>query len=198
MSTRLVLVGLAAAVLAAGCASRPLSSEDRIEALMQRNRELEDRLLAARERAAGAPPEPAPAPERPEDPFRVIGVRFGRFTGGLAEDGGRGRDRLKVVLEPFDAEGDTVKRVGGLELRLGRVRKGLGPEPIHTWTFTRDEMRETWLSGLGQYAYVLKLSWPGGRPPETDRLHLEATFTTLDGRRLEATRPLHLAPAEAQ
>ena len=188
------------AVLGTGCAGPLLSRDERLEALTAENRRLQDALLTAEARladleAAGAAPRPRPA-EPPEDPFRAVAVRFGRFT-TILEGASPGSGRLKVVLEPLDAEGEVVKRAGALRLEAS-VEPGAGaaPVPYHTWTFSRDDLAQAWIGSLGVRGYVLRLRWPKGRPPRGEALRLQARFTTLRGEVLEAETRLPLGPAE--
>jgi hypothetical protein len=181
-------------ILAAGCAGQPLSRGEKVEMLMARSARLEEELLATRQRLAEVEGTGRPAAEpaqTTEDPFRPVAVRFGRFTGGLAADGRPGDQRLKVVLEPLDAEGDVVKRAGSLDLEAVEPAPG-GPRALAEWKWTRQEFAKTWLSGLGLYAYVLKLDWPGGKPPASDRVLLRARFTTLSGEVLSAEQEITL------
>jgi hypothetical protein len=184
----------AAIILAAGCAGQPLSRGEKVEMLMARSARLEDELLATRQRLAELEGTGRPAPEAAkavEDPFRTVALRFGKFTGGLAADGRPGDQRLKVVLEPLDAEGDVVKRAGSLDLEAVEPAPG-GPRTLAEWKWTREELAKTWLSGLGLYAYVLKLDWPGGKPPASNRVLLRARFTTLSGEVLSAEQEITL------
>ena len=183
--------------LAAGCQG-PLSSGERVEMLMNRNARLERELQETQERLAqrsGPQAAVAETPKAaPEDPFRAVAIRFGKYTGGLAADGHAGRERLKVILEPLDGEGDVVKRAGRLDLEALDLG-GAEPKRFAQWSWPAEEFTKTWLSGLGLYGYVLKLDWPGGRPPTGERVLLRARFTTLEGEVLEAETEAPLGPA---
>jgi len=180
-----VMLVLASGTLAleAGCGAAPLTRDERAEALLKENRRLEDLLVASEQRvtalqAAGV--KPMPQPTKVEDPFRAVAVRFGKTTDVIGLGGKTDDERLKVVVEPQDAEGDTVKRAGALELDAFEVVPG-GTKLYGLWKFTPEEMAKAWLSGLGTYAYVLKFPWPDGKPPQGNKLSLKARFTTLDG-----------------
>jgi len=200
LAVALVLPAAALVLPVAGCGGGLLSRDEYIQALMEQNRELQDDLLAAQEkvaqlRAAGARPQPIP--KAAEDPYRAVAVRFGRYTAALDTTGDGQPDRLKVVLEPLDAEGDVVKRAGRLELETLVPTEGdAPPRPYHTWTFPQDELAQTWIGSLGIRAYVLKLKWPNGRRPQGKALLLRARFATLAGETLtaETTVPLQETP----
>jgi len=188
--------GLLAAV--AGCGDATLSRSESVRALMAQNRELQDKLLAAEDRiadleAAGAKPADRPRPI--EDPFRAVAIRFGGGTGAVDEDGKAGPERLHVVLQPIDVEGDVVKRAGRLRvtaLRLGN--EGGKAEPFHAWTFSQEALAETWVDSLGVCGYVMTLRWPADEPPEDETLLVRARFTTLVGEALQAERRVPLKP----
>jgi len=197
-ATILHLACAAAITLTMGCASGPqISREDQIGLLMVRNRDLAEKLLAAEQRAAdlersGAEPQPAPA--APEDPFRTIAVRFGKNSGGLDTDGVTGDERLKVVVQALDAEGDVVKRAGRLVVEaLEPAGDGNPPKPYHRWELAPGELAETWIGSLGIRGYIVKWPWPAGRRPATDTLVLRATFTTLSGDALVAEAEVPVA-----
>jgi len=178
-------------LLGAGCGGA-LSEEQQITALMAQSRQLEVDLRDREQRiaeltgAGATPPAAAPAPA-PEDPYRPIAIRFGKFTGLVGAGEPAEKQRLKIIIEPLDAEGDVVKRAGSLQVEaLEEGAKEKTPRPFHRWEFPQGELAQTWLSGLGAYAYVLKLPWPDGRRPSADRLLLRATFTTLAGETLTA------------
>jgi hypothetical protein len=169
--------------------------------LMAGNRQLEDNLLASEKKvaeltAAGA--KPAPLPETAEDPFRPVAVQFSSYGGVVDAGGPVAAERLKVVLELLDAAGDRIKRAGQLGLEaLTPGPAGEAPRPYHRWRFTTDELRQTWLSGMGAYGYILRLPWPDGRRPQGDRLLLRARFAAITGEVLTAETEISLPPAAA-
>ena len=223
-----LLAGVGLGLAGAGCATTSLSRDEQIQMLMARDGRSQEELQAAQQRiaqltASGAQPRAAPAPV--EDPFRPAAVRFGKYSGVLDENRPATQQRLRVIIELLDASGDVVKRAGSLDLealtppagsekvsgtlrlkvpdtfsdRPGAAPPAQAGQPFHRWTFSVDELRQTWLSGLGTYGYILKLPWPGGRAPAGDRLVLRARFTTLSGEVLtaEAEMPLPLPAAAA-
>ena len=207
-----LLAGVGLGLAGAGCSATSLSHDEQIQMLMARDRRSQEELLAAQQRiaqltASGAQPLAAPAPV--EDPFRPAAVRFGKYSGVLDENRPATQQRLKVVIELLDATGDGVKRAGSLDLEAltppaapqpaaapgAAARTG---QPFHRWTFSVDELRQTWLSGLGTYGYILKLPLPAGRAPAGDSLVLRAKFTTLSGEVLTAETEIPLPrPAAA-
>lgn len=184
-----ILGGVAMALVGSGCAGGALTRDDEVRALLERNRGLQDKLAACEKRiaelaAAGAQPKPVAAPVA--DPFRAVAIRFSKFTGVL--EGGKPADeRLKVILEPLDESGETVKRAGGLDLEaLEPGPPGQPAKPFARWTFPMADLSQTWINMLSVTGYVLKLPWPGGRRPAAEGLVLRAKFTAVSGEVLTA------------
>ena len=182
----ILIGGIALAAVAAGCGGGgPLTRDEQVRVLTAVNRDLQARLDArdreiAEFRAAGARPVPVVRP--PDDPFRPVALRFGTFTGVLDAEADPAASRLKVVLEPVDADGETVKRAGSLELEAYEPgTAGEPPKLYHRWTLPAQELAQTWIGLVGIRGYVLKLPWPGDRPPAGPSLILRARFTTLTG-----------------
>ncbi len=198
----LVLAGLAGSMIGAGCGAAPLTRDEQVRGLMAENRQLQQQLGACEQKvaaltASGAKPVAAvPAP--PEDAWRAVAVRFGKFSGVVGAGGAPSDQRLKIVLEPLDATGDVVKRAGRIDLEAWLLAADGKPQALlHRWSLPEDQLRQTWLSGLGTYAYVMRFPWPGGRRPAADKLLVKAKFTCLDGTVLAADTEIPLAPAVA-
>jgi hypothetical protein len=114
---------------------------------------------------------------------------------------------LEALTPPAGSEKVGSEKVSGtLRLKVpdtfsdhpGAAPPAQAGQPFHRWTFSVDELRQTWLSGLGTYGYILKLPWPAGRAPAGDRLVLRARFTTLSGEVLTAEAEIPLPrPAAA-
>jgi hypothetical protein len=216
LSTVAVLLGGVVLGLAGwGCSATSLSRDEQNQMLMAKDRRLQEELHAAQEKiaaltASGAQPRAGAA--MPADPFRAVAVRIDRLSGVVNESRPPAEQRLRVILEPLDATGDVVKRAGSLELETFERPPAASPAPraaaataaagserlYHLWKFAADDLRQTWLSGLGSYGYVLKLPWPDARPPAGETLHLRARFKTLAGEVLEAEMEIPLpSPAAA-
>ncbi|MCX5682950.1 MAG: hypothetical protein NT049_04620 [Planctomycetota bacterium] len=199
--------GMILAIVGAGCSATSLSHDEQNQMLMAKDRRLQEELHAAQEKiasltASGVQPRAAAA--MPADPFHAVAVRISPLSGVV--DAGRtpADQRLRVILEPLDATGDVVKRAGSLELEAFEQAPAASPAPGATagerlyrlWTFSADDLAETWLSGLGTYAYVLKLPWPDARPPADQVLRLKARLKTLSGQVLQTEMEIPLrAPA---
>ena len=206
--TGIMILGVAGA----GCSGTSLSRDEQTQVLMAKDRRLQEELHAAQAKiaaltAAGAQPRAVAA--TPEDPFRAVAVRIDRLSGVVDANRPPADQRLRVIVEALDATGDVVKRAGSLELEAFEHAPAAGPAPgaaagagerlYHLWTFSADDLAQAWLSGLGTYGYVLKVPWPGARPPVGETLHVKARFKTLAGQVLQTEMEIPLpVPAAAK
>jgi hypothetical protein len=189
----LALAGLALA-MTGGCASDPLTLQERLEVMVQMNKQLQVELLDRDRRiaelgggqAATRPQHPVddlrPGQNAVEDPFKPVAINFNRLTGGYRGDG-PGDAGIRVVFAPEDGHGDVVKRSGALELDLYDLALEGKDQKIGHWEFTVDQLSRDWVSGMGINTYSLKLLWQNGLPKHRE-LTLLARFVTLDGRNL--------------
>jgi hypothetical protein len=195
---RMALVALCGAVAAAavmtGCSSDPLTMEERLQVMVQTNKQLQlelferDRRIA--ELAGGQTtiqPQHSVGELRPgaaavEDPFKAMSISFSRLTAGYRGEG-PGDEGLRVVFAPEDSSGDVVKRAGSAEIDLYDLALAGADQRIGHWDFTVDQLSHYWVSGMGINTYSLKLKWQNGTPKHRE-LTLMVRFVTLDGRSL--------------
>jgi hypothetical protein len=209
MKTLLVLSAvLAVAVMASGCAPDPLTLEQRVQVMVQMNRQLQLELLERDRRIAELAGgktttlpqektgEPRPGGELMEDPFKAVRITLGRLTGGMSFADVPYDQGVRVVILPEDKFGHVVARAGAIEVELFDLAIEGGDQRIGSWEFTVDQAVQNWVSGpLGVTGYSLELKWPNGTPPKHDRLTLLVRFTTLDGRPLTAQTDIKVALA---
>jgi hypothetical protein len=185
----------------AGCAPDPLTMQERLEVMVQMNKQLQLELLERDRRiaelgggqASARPQSPVddlkPGLTQAEDPFKPVAINFNRLTGGYRGEG-PGDEGIRVVFAPEDGRGDVVKRAGALELDLYDLALEGKDQKIGHWEFTVDQLSRAWVSGLGINTYSLKLKWANGQAPKHRELTLLARFVTLDGRNL--TQQTHI------
>lgn len=206
MNRLLTAVGLVAALAAVGCAPDPLTPAERMHVLIYQNKELQFELLKRDQRIAelqGGQGRTVPdVPAGPlggvsiDDPFRAIRIELHRLTALVDSDGRPGADALRLVMRPKDAEGDTVKRAGSLQVRLYHLGDGESTQVAGAWDFKPAELAQEWVAGFGADLYKLELPLPEGRP-ESGELLLRVAFTTLDGRKLTAEETLKTTGGES-
>ncbi|MGC1275676.1 MAG: hypothetical protein WBC44_18355 [Planctomycetaceae bacterium] len=198
--------------LAAGCATRGDTEaleaalrghENQIASLERELAESREELTVARREVEHIRSQAAKsgdvvlASEQSEVLFRAEGLRINTLlTGGLDEDGRPGDDVLSVVLEPFDADEQTLKLPGDVTIELSDPAAAGDAESIGTWTYTAQDVRKAWHAGLLVTGFKFRL--PLSVPPQHETLVLHARLATTDGRVFDATETVkvNLAPRE--
>lgn len=206
ISTRTSLVLLAAALC--GCASS--RSQDLLEARLREQEEMlssyqsqldrmeRDLELARREsddlrgRLAGNEGMAVPADEA-DAHYRAMGVQFSPLmTGGADLDQRPGDDAVAVVVFPHDAEGETVKLPGSMQIEAFDLSRPEGAQRIGQWSFNMTETRRHWHKGVIQSGYQFELPWQ--EPPQSDKVLLHGRLVTTDGRQFDATHTIRVSP----
>lgn len=198
---RLCPSGMLLCGLAAGCALRGDTTgleqelrghEDRILSLQHELQTTRDELAAARREAdhlraqATSAGEMVLTSEQGDVLFRAEGLRINTLlTGGLDEDDRPGDEVLSVVLEPFDADGTTLKLPGDVTIDVTDPAADGEARNVGTWTYAADEVRDSWHAGLLVIGFKFRLEWQ--TPPTHETLVLHARLTTPDARTFDAT-----------
>jgi hypothetical protein len=148
-----------------------------------------------------APPAERPAPEsasppplrgsalRPPDNSRVAQISLNPSAGD-GEDRRRG-EAISLLVEPRDIAGNLLMLPGDLSVALLDPGAAAGTAPLARWDFRAAETAGMLERGPGG-GIRLDLPWPV-LPTTPDHLRLLVRYTTRDGRRLQAEKPIELA-----
>ena len=196
--------------LAAGCSLRPNAAlenelrihEDRVFSLQQELQRTQQELVAARRESehlreqARLNGEHVLASEQADVLFRAEGLRINTLlSGGLDEDGRKGDELLSLVLEPFDADGGTLKLPGDLTIELSDPAAD-DAESLGEWTFSAEDVRTAWHSGLIVTGFKFRLPLPSALQHDTVVVH--ARLSTSDGRLFDATETVKVQVPTAE
>jgi hypothetical protein len=126
--------------------------------------------------------------------YPIRSLALGRQTGGHDAGDCAGDSALQVVVEPRDADDQTVKVPAVLTVQALEVTPEGVKRPLSTWEVGEDDLRRTWRSGLLTTGYVVVLPWKMW--PATEKLRVVVQMRTSDGRVFEADRDVtvRLAP----
>jgi hypothetical protein len=185
-TSRRVLTGLLAATLTVGWLAGCASETERD--LRRQITRLEDRLheqqqeLAARANTISAlnrqlADARAISPEVLEQIYFPEEIRFASLTAGVNLDDQPGDDGVVVHLQPLDRNRDPLKVAGSVRIDLFDLAAPTGQTLIGRCTYSPEELRERWLTGLLTYHYSLECPWD--RLPETNAVTVRAVFTDL-------------------
>jgi hypothetical protein len=188
--------------LAAGCTLRQNTAlenelrihEDRVFALQHELQQARQELAAARRESehlreqANLGGEQVLAAEQANVLFRAEGLRINTLlTGGLDEDGQPGDELLSLVLEPFDADGGTLKLPGDLAVEISDPAADAAGT-IGEWTFSAEDVRKAWHAGFIVTGFKFRL--PLGSTLQHETLVVHARMSTSDGRVFDATETI--------
>ncbi|MDX1946171.1 MAG: hypothetical protein SFU86_12300 [Pirellulaceae bacterium] len=142
-----------------------------------------------------APSEPAPLPPpvRPTD-GKVTHITLNSLlTGGIDLDGQAGDDGLSVVIEPRNAAEQLVPDAGAVSVVvLDPSRQGEAAR-VARWDFDLSATRSKLQATAAAPGITLQMPWPAEAPKSTT-LQLFVRYESPDGRKLESSREIYIAP----
>jgi len=172
-----------------------------------------DALDNRRAPAEGAPAETPSGEQLEEAPkFRPTGANFnsGALTGaaggeqvarialspamcgGYDADGKPGDEGISLLLQPQNTQGRPIAAPGEVSVVLLDPALVGESARVARWDFSAAETAGRFHSDAPTAGIHLQTRWPAA-PPLHEKLHLFVRYTTADGRRLEADRPIKVA-----
>lgn len=117
------------------------------------------------------------------------------LTGAFDVDGRPGDDGLSVVVQPLDDGGRRAVAAGPISVVL--IDPALSGEAarVARWDFTAEETAAMYRKSGSAEGFHLELRWPDGTSLAHDDLRLFVRYTTADGRKLQAEKPIEIALA---
>jgi hypothetical protein len=128
-------------------------------------------------------------PGGPDGPISLYPIRsltLGRQTGGRELEGTNGDAALQVVLEPRDADNQSIKVPGAAVIQVFEITPEGMKHILSAWEITPDELSRTWKAGLLTTGYVLVLPWK--ELPTSEKQRVVVQFRLTDGRVFEAEK----------
>ncbi|MGN6370499.1 MAG: hypothetical protein ACTHN5_19765 [Phycisphaerae bacterium] len=182
------------AVVMAGCSSANVTTaNNRLRAQAQKNEAeiatlkgkvaSDEQLIASlREQVSSKTPAVQTLPaERLRELFTVGSVEIQKGTDASDLGTGDGKSKgFRLFFRTLTGDGMVFPATGTLEVEAFWLPKAPAePVRIGAWTFTPEEMKKNWYSGLGLNHFAFNLPWekgPGGGPGQSD-VTFKATFT---------------------
>jgi hypothetical protein len=147
--------------------------------------------------AISPPPSGTPAAADPAS-AQVGSIALGDLlTGAFDADGRPGDEGLSVFVQPRDAEGRLVGAAAPISVVA--IDPALSGEAarVARWDLSAQEIAALYRKAGSAEGFHLELRWPDGLPVH-DELRLYVRYTTADGRKLQAERPIEVAPSPAR
>jgi len=114
------------------------------------------------------------------------------MCGGYDADGKPGDEGIRLLIQPQNTQGRPIAAPG--EVAVVLLDPALVGESarVARWDFSATETAARFRSDVAAAGIHLQRRWPAA-PPLHGKLHLFVRYTTADGHRLEADRPIEVA-----
>ncbi|WP_162658350.1 hypothetical protein [Tuwongella immobilis] len=135
---------------------------------------------------------------RPTSPAMAVPLKeitIARGSGGIDDDRQPGDEGLLVIVSPKDEDGEAVKVIASLVIRVEEITNQGVKLPIGTWDVPVGTLRKTWQNGLFSTGFHVKLGWK--TPPRTEKIRVTVQMILPDRRIFEADRELRVVPIDA-
>jgi outer membrane murein-binding lipoprotein Lpp len=198
---------VAAAAMAAGCASR-----GQLDVLESRLRQQDDTITQLQNQVTTTQSQ-LQAAHRESDELRtqvadgtrtarveqvsalgtVEGIELNRYlTGGLDRDGKPGDEIFSAYVVPTDAQGNVVKAPGSVAVTLFDLSKPEPQQRIGHWEYSAKDADALWHSGFLGSGYIVRVPWQ--EKPQSANLLVHARLKTIDGRQFDTSQTIHIVP----
>ncbi len=121
-------------------------------------------------------------PNRPVRLAPLEGIRFASLSGTYDADNDGVPDGIVVYVQPYDADGDSIKAAGELTVRMFDLGNPAGPKLIHQCAWNAEQLRKAWSGFLMTGHFTARCPWPEGYQPPS-QVTVQASFVdALTGR----------------
>ena len=145
-------------------------------------------------RSQQGPPLPTLSPERLANLFTASHMEIQSSTDAADSGDGHGISGFRVFIRFTDQSGQIIPAAGTLAVEAFELPAAPAPpRRIGAWTFTPQQMKKSWYSGLGLNHFAFTCPWES--PPQLREIVFKAHFQdALTGGVLEATLNKNVAP----
>lgn len=184
-----------------GDMTREIALQDEVEALNQRNADLEKELAQAETEIKQLQDRIEVLADLPKDVkgeniYKLSEVRLAKHTGFYDKDDDGVKESLIVYIEPVDAHGDIIKATGSIGVELWNLENPNGQAKLGHWEVRPEELAESWFNTLMRTNFRLTFDVSQAVSDFSDPLTVKLTF--IDHLSGNAFKQQHvIEPAEA-
>ena len=102
---------------------------------------------------------------RPARLAPLQGIRFASLSGGYDESGSGSDQGVVLYVQPYDADGDTLKVDGELTVQMFDLSNPAGPREISQYTWKGEQLRKIWNGHFGTSHFTARCPWPDNYQP---------------------------------
>ena len=138
------------------------------------NSKLENKDLKKQIRVlSGLPPE-----VKPENLYRLQRIKITKYTNFYDKDKDGEKEKLIVYIQPIDEDGDLIKAVGAVDVRLRDPNSPqANQEPLGQWHVEPNELKKFWLTTFISTNYKLTFDVADKIEGLKEPLTVKVTFT---------------------
>jgi len=90
-----------------------------------------------------------------ENLYRLQKIKITKYTDFYDKDKDGKKEKLIVYIQPIDEDGDIIKAVGAVDVRLQDPNKNDDQEPVAQWRVEPNRLKELWFAGFTSTSYKL-------------------------------------------
>jgi len=96
-----------------------------------------------------------PPEVKPENLYRLQKIKITKYTDFYDKDKDGKKEKLIVYIQPIDEDGDIIKAVGAVDVRLQDPNKNDDQEPVAQWRVEPSRLKKLWFAGFTAANYKL-------------------------------------------
>ena len=114
---------------------------------------------------------------KPENLYRLQSIKITKYTDFYDKDKDGKKEKLIVYIQPIDEDGDIIKAVGAVDVRLQDPNKNNDQAPLGQWHVEPNTLKKLWFAGFITVNYKLTFDVPDKISKFEEPLMVKATFT---------------------
>jgi len=118
-----------------------------------------------------------PPEVKPENLYRLQKIKITKYTDFYDKDKDGKKEKLIVYIQPIDEDGDIIKAVGAVDVRLQDPNKNDDQEPVAQWHVEPNRLKELWFAGFTAANYKLTFDVADKIEGLEEPLTVKVTFT---------------------
>jgi len=118
-----------------------------------------------------------PTEVKPENLYRLQRIKITKYTGFYDKDKDGKKEKLIVYIQPLDEDGDIIKAVGAVDVRLQDPNENKDQAPLGQWHVEPNQLKKLWFAGFISTNYKLTFDVADKIEGLKEPLTVKVTFT---------------------
>ena len=114
---------------------------------------------------------------KPENLYRLQRIKITKYTDFYDKDKDGRKEKLIVYIQPLDEDGDIIKAVGAVDVRLQDPNKNKDQAPLGQWHVEPNQLKKLWFAGFISTNYKLTFDIADKTEGLKEPLTVKVTFT---------------------